>query len=183
MDTAITNDEITGLVKKALDGDIEAYGQIYAVYLDRIYRYVFYQIRDEMKAQDITQEVFVKAWHSLRACRGKEHLFNAWLYRIAHNHPIDIIRRNRREVPLENTVLDAPGDTVQDAEAASTRQEVLKTVAGLSEPQKQIVLLKFIEGYDNEEIQKITGKRPGAIRAIQMRALKTLRQRLGGGGE
>ena len=171
--------EQMGLVKKALDGDVDAYGQLYALYLDRIYRYVFYQVRDEMKAQDITQEVFIKAWKAIKSCGGKERSFSAWLYRIAHNHIVDILRKSHPEVHLETTALNGTEDIEQNAELAAEKQAILKMVADLPDQQRQIILLKFLEGYDNEEIQQITGKRQGAIRAIQMRALNTLRQRLG----
>ena len=170
--------EITGLVKQALDGDIDAYGKLYAVYLDRIYRYIYYQIRDEMKAQDLTQEVFIKAWKAIKSCGGRELTFTPWLYRIAHNHCVDNFRKSHHSVPLEIAEMHADGDVEQDAESALEWQQVLEVVSDLPEPQRQIILLKYMEGYDNSEIEKITGKRQGAIRAIQMRALMSLRQRL-----
>jgi RNA polymerase sigma-70 factor, ECF subfamily len=177
--TAATEIEVTGLVKKSLDGDVEAYGQLYALYLDRIYRYIFYQIRDEMKAQDITQEVFIKAWKAIKTCGGKENTFKAWLYRIAHNHLVDTIRKTHQYVPLE---VSDPGDNGEDieqnVESSIEQQNVLRLVDDLPIQQRQIIILKFIEGYDNAEIAQITGKRQGAIRAIQLRALNSLRQRL-----
>jgi RNA polymerase sigma-70 factor, ECF subfamily len=170
--------EITGLVKQALNGDLDAYGKLYAVYLDRIYRYIYYQIRDEMKAQDLTQEVFIKAWKAIKSCGGKEQTFTPWLYRIAHNHTVDNLRKSHHSLPLEMAEIHADGDVEQDAVLAMEWQQVLKEVSDLPDQQRQIILLKYMEGYDNSEIEKITGKRQGAIRAIQMRALMSLRQRL-----
>ena len=177
--TATTEVEITGLVKQSMDGDVEAYGKVYSFYLDRIYRYVYYQVRDEMKAQDITQEVFIKAWKAIKSCGGKETTFKAWLYRIAHNHIVDTLRKTHPDVPLEVTEIDDGNDVERNAELNFDRQLILNVVADLPEQQRQIIILKFIEGYDNVEIEHITGKRQGAIRAIQLRALNSLRQRLG----
>lgn len=170
--------EITGLVKQALNGDIEAYGKLYATYLDRIYRYVFYQVRDEMKAQDITQEVFIKAWKAIKSCGGKEQTFTPWLYRIAHNHTVDTFRKAHADLPLETANCNSTENIEQNAESSLEWHQVLKMVSGLPDQQRQIILLKFLEGYDNDEIERITGKRQGAIRAIQMRALTSLRQRM-----
>jgi len=69
----------------AIEGDVEAFGILYNTFVNQIFRYVFYQINDRMKAEDITQEVFIKSWKSIQTCRGKEDTFSAWLYRIAHN--------------------------------------------------------------------------------------------------
>ena len=56
--------KIAGLIKKAVGGDFEAFGELYNTYLERIYRYIFYQVRDKMTAEDLTEEVFLKAWRT-----------------------------------------------------------------------------------------------------------------------
>ena len=85
-------DKAISLVKRAIGGDFAAFGYLYGIYLDRIYRYVFYKVKDKMTAEDITEEVFLKAWKAINSCKGKERTFSSWLYRIAHNHIIDIFR-------------------------------------------------------------------------------------------
>ena len=60
------------LVEGAAGGDFEAFGEIYSVFLERIYRYVFYQVRDKMMAEDLTEEVFVKAWKAIDSCKGND---------------------------------------------------------------------------------------------------------------
>ena len=176
----ITSEETKNveMVKKAVDGDVEAYGKLYAIYLDRIYRYVFYRVRDVMMAEDITEEVFIKAWDKIKSCQGKERTFSPWLYRIAHNHMIDTFYRKHRDSPLEAEDCIETDNIEQKVESAVEWQYVLSVISTLPEPQKEIILLKYIEGVDNREIEQITGKRQGAIRAIQWRALVTLRNRL-----
>jgi RNA polymerase sigma-70 factor (ECF subfamily) len=175
----IPSDEsnIIKAVKKAIDGDVEAFGWLYRFYVDRIYRYVFSQVGDKMTAEDVTEEVFLKTWKSIGSCRGKEQTFTAWLYRIAHNHLVDNIRKYRREVSLDKVTLTDKSDPEKEAEDNMELQKVLEAVHSLPEPQKQVILLKFIEDIDNDEICRILGKRHGAVRALQMRALINLRDK------
>jgi RNA polymerase sigma-70 factor (ECF subfamily) len=173
--------EITKAVKRAIEGDTEAYSWLYSLYVGRIYRYVFYHVGNKMAAEDITEEVFLKSWKSLSSCKGKEQTFSAWLYRIAHNHLVDTFRKSRKEVPFTNVDLVEDEDPQKEAEDSLELQRVLEAVKRLPEPQKQVILLKFFEDNDNAEISRILGKRKGAVRALQMRALNNLRERFNPG--
>jgi RNA polymerase sigma-70 factor (ECF subfamily) len=170
--------ESVRLVKRAVGGDFEAFGELYNIYLDRIYRYVFYQVRDKMTAEDVTEEVFLKAWKAIKSCKGKEQTFSSWLYRIAHNQVIDNLRSQRKYLSTEMEPSAEVNGPELEAEGKQERQEMLETISCLPQNQKQVIILKFIEGLDNQEIGKIMGKSQGAIRVLQMRALATLRQRL-----
>lgn len=170
--------EVVNFVKRAGGGDLEAFGELYSIYLDKIYRYIFYQVRDKMTAEDITEEVFVKAWKAIKSCKGKEQTFSSWLYRIAHNHVIDYFRTRRQHLALEEAMPAAIGSPEQEAEEKLMQQELAEAISYLPPQQKQIIILKFIEGLDNQEIAQILRKRQGAIRVMQMRALMALRQRL-----
>ena len=132
-----------------------------------------------MAAEDITEETFVKAWKAIGSCRGKERTFSAWLYRIAHNHLINTLRDNNKTVYLDQEQSVEIIDTKQELEAGADCQELLKEIKVLPESQRQVIVLKFIEGMDNKEISQITGKNEGTIRITQMRALAALRNRLG----
>jgi RNA polymerase sigma-70 factor (ECF subfamily) len=171
--------EVIGLVKEAAGGNIQAFGQLYRIFLDQIYRYVFYHVNDKMTAEDITEEVFLKAWKVIKSCRGKEKTFSSWLYRIAHNHMVNTLRDNNRITYLANDREIEINDLTQQVESNIEYQEMIKAIACLPENQKQVIILKFIEGLDNREISKITGKNEGAIRITQMRALAKLREKLG----
>lgn len=175
--------EIAGLVKRATSGDFEAFGELYSIYLDRIYRYVFYQVKDKMTAEDVTEEVFLKAWKAIGSCKGKELTFSPWLYRIAHNHIIDYLRSRQKYLSKKYSATEVgniagAGGPEPEMEAKLEWQELLETISCLPQNQKQVVLLKFTEGLDNREISHIMGKSQGAIRVLQMRALATLRRRL-----
>src|SRR4030042_1510180 len=173
--------EITKLVDKAARGDFEAFGQLYTIFLDRIYRYALYQVKDKMTAEDITEEVFVKAWKAIRSCKGKGETFSAWIYRIAHNHIINTFRNYNRFSSIDIEKISELNDPNLNAEMTLEQQELLGTVSELTQSQEQVITLKFIEGLDNREIGKIMGKSEGTIRALQLRGLTTLRQKIGGG--
>ena len=174
--------EIIRLVDEAAGGNIEAFGELYSIYLDRIYRYVFYQVKDKMTAEDITEEVFLKAWKAIGSCKGRGKTFSSWLYRIAHNHLINTLRNLQKYTSIEKENLEENlvgiSDPEQEAETRLERQELLSGITCLPQNQKQVIILKFIEGLDNREIGKIMGKKEGAVRVLQMRALRALRQRL-----
>ena len=175
--------EIAKLVDRAAGGNFEAFGKLYDIYLDRIYRYVFYQVKDKMTAEDITEEVFMKAWKAIGSCKGKGYTFSAWIYRIAHNHMINSLRNIWKCVSIESIETENLGevsDPKLEVETALDRQELREVIAGLPQNQRQVVILKFIEGLDNQEIGHIMSKSEGAVRLLQMRALSALRQKLSG---
>jgi RNA polymerase sigma-70 factor (ECF subfamily) len=171
--------EIKALVKEAAGGNFQAFGNLYSIYMGRIYRYVYYQVKDKMTAEDITEEVFVKAWKVIRSCRGREDTFQAWLYRIAHNRLADSLRDAGRVTSLEKDGTIDIADPCERIESGVEYQELLKAITGLPETQRQVVILKFVEGLDNRETGKALGKSEGAVRIAQMRALEALRNKLG----
>ncbi|MFC1931562.1 RNA polymerase sigma factor [Chloroflexota bacterium] len=170
--------KVVQLIKRTINGDCEAFGELYSMYLDRIYRYVFYQVKDKMTAEDITEEVFIKAWNAIGSCKGREKTFSAWLYRIAHNRMVDIFRSQEKERPVEIDTVAEVVSAGREVETDMEHRELLDSIAQLPPNQKQVIILKYIEGLDNPEIERITGKKQGAIRVLQMRALTTLRERL-----
>jgi RNA polymerase sigma-70 factor (ECF subfamily) len=173
--------EISKLVNRAAQGDIEAFGQLYTIFLDRIYRYVLYQVRDKMTAEDITEEVFLKAWKAIKTCKGKGKTFSSWIYRIAHNHIINTRRNLNKLSSIEVEKLSSLNEPDLVFEMNSEQHEIMESIAELPPNQAQVITLKFIEGFDNREIGKILGKSEGAVRITQLRALTALRQKIGGG--
>jgi len=176
--TSYDEAEITRLVEGAAGSDFEAFGKLYNIYLDRIYRYVFYQVKDKMTAEDLIEEIFVKAWKAIGSYRGKGQAFSSWLYHIAHNYLVDYFRKSQKRRSLEIEIATVATSDEQELEKRAVRQELLEAVSCLHDNQRQVIILKFIEGLDNREIGQIMGKSQGAIRILQMRALATLRKRL-----
>ena len=176
-------DKVVRWVEKAIRGDFAAFGELYGVYLDRIYRYVFYQVKDKMTAEDVTEEVFLKAWKAIKSCRGKERTFSSWLYRIAHNNVIDIFRSQQKKWTVDMETVAELSQPAVEIETELAHQEILNSLTDLPPNQRQVIILKFIEGLDNFEIERIIGKSQGAVRVLQTRALAKLREKLNSGHE
>jgi RNA polymerase sigma factor (sigma-70 family) len=174
-----TNLETENLVTQAISGDVEAFGELYTNHVTKIYRYVYYNVHDKEHAEDITQEVFLKAWKAIGSCRGKEKTFSSWLYRIAHNLIIDKLRKSQKQPSREAELPEDIRDTSDRMEISLEQRDLLKVIDVLSPNQRQVIVMKFIEEMDNREIAETMGKSTGAIRILQMRALETLRKTLG----
>lgn len=168
-------------VKKAVAGDTAAFGILYREYVKKIYRYVYYQVQNKMMAEDITGEVFIKAMKAIPTCKGKEDTFSAWLYRIAHNTAVDHSRSEKRYRELAAKMPVTEQDPAAAAEVLVEHRELLGALTDLSPSYRQLIILKFIEGMDNSEISRIMKKSVGAVRVMQLRALKDLRKKCGGG--
>jgi RNA polymerase sigma-70 factor (ECF subfamily) len=166
---------IIGLVTQAIKGDTQAFGELYTCHVTKIYRYVYYNVHNKERAEDITQEVFLKAWKAIGSCKGKETTFSSWLYRIAHNLIIDKLRKSQKQSSHEAELPEDIRDASDAMEISLEQRDLLKIIDVLSPNQRQVIMMKFIEDMDNREIAEIMGKSPGAIRILQMRALETLR--------
>lgn len=170
------------VIKRASEGDPEAFSFIYERYVARIYSYIFYRIGSEADAEDITSRVFYRAFGHIGNYIDKGVPFSAWLYRIAHNLIANWHRdsHRRKEVPLEDQMeLPARADHPERALEKSQEMELLlRGIRRLSPERQQLLILKFVEDYSNAEIGEIMGKSEGAIKSLYHRALIALREEM-----
>jgi len=169
------------LVRQAKAGDSDAFGKLYDAYLERIYRFIYFRVEDQQTAEDISSQVFLKAWENLGRFQIGGTPFLAWLYTIAHNAVIDHYRTRKVTAALDDVRLSDPGhaEWVENGIDFSVEMQSVKgALSTLTDDQRQVLLLKFIDEMSNEEIARHLGKREGAIRALQMRGLKALAKRL-----
>ncbi len=172
------------LVQRAQEGEQRAFGELYRRYLSPIYRYDYYRVGNREDAEDITELVFLRAWQALPRYRETEAGFQAWLYRIARNAVIDYYRSHRNHVPLERAPVSAI--TLEPDAEGLGREEVedlRQALVELPDEQRDVVILRFIEGFSHGEVAEALNKSEGACRMIQLRALKALSSILGGKGE
>lgn len=169
------------LVLQAQDGNSEAFGQLYDAYMERIYRFVYFRVEDQQTAEDITSQVFLKAWSNLDRFHFSRTPYLAWLYTIAHNAVIDHYRTRKVTTALDDVQLSQPDHSEavdNDIDITAEMQSVKTALQTLTDDQQKVLTLKFIEGMSNNEIARHLGKREGAIRALQMRGLQALAKQL-----
>ncbi|NIV29817.1 MAG: sigma-70 family RNA polymerase sigma factor [Anaerolineae bacterium] len=166
------------LIQRAKKGDPSAFAELYDRYQPAIYRYIFYRVGDVATAEDLTGEVFVRLVEKIDrfAYRGRPLL--AWLYTIARNLVMDYHRQAGRSLPLsfDRRLATEATDPEEAVERRLTQRRVAAAIARLTEGQRQVILLKFIEGLDNETTARTLGKSIGAVKALQHRALAALRR-------
>lgn len=157
----------------------EAFGKIYQKYLDKLYRYMYFHVNQHREtAEDLVETVFLKAWKNINSYQTNGGSIQAWLYSIAHNTLIDYYRTQRSMVPLDETIIDTGKSIEEHLETEETQIKISKALSKLTDEQKQMIILKFIEGLAYREIEEITGKSQQALRALQYRALRELRKYL-----
>lgn len=163
-------------MQNAKSGDSEAFAQLYDAYLERVYRYVVIHVSDEPTAEDITSQVFLKAWEHLDQYQSVSSPFIAWLYTIARNQVIDYYRTRKPSIAIDEVVsLPAKEDSVDEqVQARFDMQAMRDALQFLTEEQQEVLILRFIAGLETHEIARQMNKAEGAIRALQMRALQTL---------
>jgi RNA polymerase sigma-70 factor (ECF subfamily) len=163
------------LVEKAKSGDAEAFGQLYDACVDRVYRFVYFRVSDVPTAEDLTSQVFLKAWQNLGRYRPNGPIL-AWLYAIARNTVIDHYRTYKQTVSLDEAApIAAQEDKLDEqVEFQSDLSSLQKSLQYLTDDQKELLILKFIAEFDTDQIARKMGKSEGAIRALQMRALQAL---------
>ncbi len=178
--TPVQAGEDTALARRARSGDAQAFAALYERYFERVYRYVYYRVREDVEAEDVTSEVFFRALRAMPRYEPRQP-FLAWLYRIARNAIIDRARAARPRVSFEDALAHPDsGEHVVDPDAqllATDRRARLRAaLAHLTAEQQEVVVLRFVEGLSAEEVGKMMGKRAGTVRGLQFRALQSLRK-------
>ena len=172
------------LVQHAQALEESALADLYSTYYPRVYNYAFLQLGDIQAAEDLASEVMLKVLESIRNYRFRGTPFSAWVFRIARNRLIDLHRRRKRRGEVD---LTAPLAAVQIspevlAERALDRGQIHLALKYLTDEQRQVIVLKFIEGFDNASIARILRRSEGAVKSLQHRALNSLRRIMSGEG-
>jgi RNA polymerase sigma-70 factor (ECF subfamily) len=174
LDFADASDEQLAEAARSLEE--AAWAELYRRHARQVYAYVYYRLGDQHTAEDLTADVFVRALGSIKryAYRGTPIL--AWLYRIAHHVTVDHLRdTSRRARHQANQPHDVP-DRRDTLRALDDRSDILRAIRGLTADQQQVVILRFYQGMSNAEVSKVMGKPEGAVKALQARALRSLRR-------
>lgn len=162
--------------------DKEAFGELYARYLKKMYSYVFHRTGNAHDAEDLTARVFMRALSHIGNYEDRGLPFQAWLYRIAHNLVANWHRdqSRRKIIALDEYVAHSLQTDAPDrlAEASEEQAHLMRAVRRLPEDRQQLLLLKFIEQLSNADIGTIMGRSEGAVKSLYHRTLLALRDDL-----
>lgn len=167
------------LVQRAKEHDQEALAQLYEENFDKIYRYVVVRIGDKMEAEDLTQQVFLKALRAISSFKWKGVPFSAWLFRLAHNQVVDYFRSKKKTaMPLDESLVSNDDSPQELAEQKFDIERLLQATNRLTEAQREVISLRFAGGMSVAEVSDVMGRSQGAVKALQHSAILTLRKRL-----
>ena len=170
--------EEESLVRRAQQRDQQAFAQLYEEHFDKIYRYVALRIGDRAEAEDITQQVFLKALQSIASFRWKGIPFSAWLFRIAHNQVVDYLRKKTKQatVPIDESTVSSSNDPQLLTEQKLNIEQLLSAAERLTEAQREVISLRFAGELPISQVAVIMGKSEGAVKALQHSAIVALRK-------
>lgn len=173
------------LLRQAQDTcDPAAFDGLYLLFADRVFRYLLARVGDPDLAEEITAQVFLRLIEKIGIYRigprDNVAIFSAWLYRLAHNKMVDVLRSHKRaqESPLEHAAHVVSSHTMESVEDRLDFQQILQTLRVLNDQQREVIVLRFVEELSIAETAQIMQKSEGAVKALQHRALETLRRHL-----
>jgi len=172
--------ELSRLVSEARHGSIKAFDDIYRSLAGQVASYLRWHRATD--PDGLTNDVFAQVHRNLPRFEGDEHGFRSWVFTIAHHRMIDDRRRANRQPQLQDELAVEEhiglGDVEDDAFAVLAHDRVRDLLTVLSPDQRDVVLLRIIADLSVEEVARMLDKREGAIKALQHRALATLRRHL-----
>jgi RNA polymerase sigma-70 factor (ECF subfamily) len=164
-------------VRKARNGNLEAYDELVKRYQERIYATIYHMTSNHEDANDLAQEAFIKAFHALKSFKGGSS-FYTWVYRIAVNKTINFLkqRKNKAQMSLDDLDFNAEHDPDlvalisdktprREVNLAELQEKLNGAMQKLSEPHRLVVTLHDVQGLSHEEIAKIMDCNIGTVRS------------------
>lgn len=168
------------LIAAAQDGDMEAFGQLYAVYRDTVFRFIYYRVSTRTLAEDLASETFVRALRRITTFSWQDRDFGAWLVTIGRNLIADHFKSSRIRMEISTSeMFDAEGDEMHPSPEDTlldslTNKTLMDAVEELTEQQRICITLRFLEELTVAETARVMGLSEGAVKTMQYRAVRTL---------
>jgi RNA polymerase sigma-70 factor (ECF subfamily) len=185
-DDRIDEATLVSLIQRAQQfADPQAFDGLYLLYADRVYRFLVVRLGNAEAAEEMTAQVFLRLIEKIDryqlAPKDNAAIFTAWLYRLAYNRMVDVLRRQKHHQQVSIQVAEVMPQGQLMSEIVEERiefEQVMEKLQLLNEPQRQVILLRFVEGFSIAETAQIMDKSEGAIKALQHRSLESLRRYL-----
>ena len=170
------------LVELAQGGDTEAFGQLYDRYVTGVFRYVYFRVGNSQLAEDLTAETFLRALRSLHTFQWKGKDFAAWLTTIARNLINDHFKSRRVRSEFSTDAFPDRADVRrgpdEDVLALLSNEALMRAVASLPDDQRDCVLMRFVQELSIAETAQVLDRSEGAIKQLQLRAVRSLAKML-----
>jgi len=163
------------LIKSSQNGNREDFGKIYDIYFAKIYRFVYYRTSHKETAEDLTSDIFIKAFAALKTFDPEKGSFAAWIFRIARNKIIDFYRTKKTNQDISGLQLKSGENLAENFDAKNSLQKVLKKLDSLTEEQKEIVVMRIWDDLPYKEISDILGRTEPSCRVLFCRAAAKLK--------
>lgn len=165
------------LLSRAKAGQQSAFAELYNLSFEKIYRFIFLRVNHKELAEDLTEDVFLKAYQSIGSL-NQDKSFTGWLFMIARNTVIDYYRSKKTDLPLETieNSLAYVSQALEEVRLDSQQKLFLQTLSRLPAEQQIVIKLRFFEQLETTEIAEMLHKSEGAVRVIQHRAIFKLRE-------
>ncbi|PIZ96358.1 MAG: hypothetical protein COX80_01525 [Candidatus Magasanikbacteria bacterium CG_4_10_14_0_2_um_filter_33_14] len=163
------------------NGDTESFAILYDLYIQKIYRFNYIKLSNREEAEDLTSEVFLKAWNYLIGNPDQViKSFSGLIYRITRTTLVDFYRQNNKKEVSIDDIADIPSDAgiIKKLGAKQEAERVLKTLKKMKREYQEIIVLKYIEELSTSEIGDILGKNITNVRVTLHRAVKILKKLL-----
>ena len=174
----VSTADVSATVAEAQAGSATAFERLYREHAGRVYALCLRLCADAAQAEELTQDVFVRAWEKLGSFRG-ESAFSTWLHRLAVN---EVLGRRRAEGRRGARVMLAEDLTVFEVAPVpvqeGARLDLEAAMATLPEATRTVFVMHDVEGYTHDEIAQLTGRAEGTCKTLLHRARKMLRERL-----
>lgn len=171
-----SNVDILALVRRAQEGEVDAFEKLYEHFFVPVYRYAAFRLPREI-AEDTVADIFVKVWEKLHRYKERRGIpFGAWLFRIARHTVIDVYRSQRG---FEEVSEDLPDTDPLNRPSRSVEQEELLRIvraalAQLPRRYREVLILTFIAELPYSEVARVLHRTPGGVRVLKLRALRRL---------
>lgn len=164
------------LIERAIKGESSAFGLLYDKYQPQIYRFVYLKVSHREEAEDLTHQVFLKSWQNISEYKFQGFPFSSWLYRIARNQIIDHYRTKKINLDIEE--IDEPkieNSSAKTIDNNSDIKKIRKAIKQLNPKQQDVIILRFIEELSIKETASALKKTEIAVKLLQYRAIKNIK--------
>lgn len=159
--------------------DTESYGELYDLYIEKIYRFIYFKVHNKEDAEDLSSEVFLRAWqYIIQKSPATIDSVSGLLFSIARNAVIDLYRKRAQKPTVSIEIVSeivSENKELERVELAEESGRIIELIKKLKQDYQEVLILKYVEGLKTAEISRVLGKSALSVRVLLHRALKKLK--------